>query len=429
MDFIVSVRDVEIRRERSDAMGKMYCKTCGHIMDEGEFYTSNDISKYPPNGKLKECKKCITRHVDNYDPETFKWILQEIDVPYIESEWSKILNRCAKDDPKKLTGTTVLGRYLSAMKLVQHRKERWADTERIAQQEAEMRAAAMESQGYGSEEIAQVQEAGMIPEKPQELIDYEEQQRQQESSPIDNVDPGIDMDLTEEDIQYLTIKWGKTYKPYEWVKLEKYYQEMMSAFDIVTPAHKDYLELICKTSLKMHQCIDLGDIEGFQKLSRVYTGLMKDAKFTAAQNKAESGEYVSAIDEFILLCEREDAIPRFYTDSPKDKVDETLADLRGYTYRLVTEEMNLGDLIENAVRTMQKEEEKEEDDEVVDNLDIELQDLIDPTPISDDDFSDYNDYIDSQQEQDEAMIEEAKTSTRRKKYGTTRPAKSKSKQQ
>jgi hypothetical protein len=38
---------------------------------------------------------------------------------------------------------------------------------------------------------------------------------------------------------------------------------MIAAFDIVTPAHKDYLELICKTSLKMHQCIDLGDIEGF----------------------------------------------------------------------------------------------------------------------------------------------------------------------
>jgi hypothetical protein len=38
---------------------------------------------------------------------------------------------------------------------------------------------------------------------------------------------------------------------------------MMTSFDIVTPSHEDYLKLICKTSLKMHQCIDIGDIEGF----------------------------------------------------------------------------------------------------------------------------------------------------------------------
>jgi hypothetical protein len=51
-----------------------------------------------------------------------------------------------------------------------------------------------------------------------------------------------------------------------------------------------------------------------------------------------------------LLCEREDFIPRFYVSEPKDKVDETLADLRGYTHRLVTEEMNLGNLIEQAIK-------------------------------------------------------------------------------
>jgi hypothetical protein len=27
-------------------------------------------------------------------------------------------------------------------------------------------------------------------------------------------------DLTEEDILYLRLKWGKTYKPEEWIKLE-----------------------------------------------------------------------------------------------------------------------------------------------------------------------------------------------------------------
>jgi len=52
-----------------------YCKTCNRTMAEEQFYTSYNTEKYPPNGKLPECKKCITRHVDNFNPETFLWIL------------------------------------------------------------------------------------------------------------------------------------------------------------------------------------------------------------------------------------------------------------------------------------------------------------------------------------------------------------------
>jgi hypothetical protein len=36
------------------------------------------------------------------------------------------------------------------------------------------------------------------------------------ASPEDDTD----MDLTEEDKRYLRLKWGKTYKPEEWVRLE-----------------------------------------------------------------------------------------------------------------------------------------------------------------------------------------------------------------
>jgi hypothetical protein len=73
------------------------------------------------------------------------------------------------------------------------------------------------------------------------------------SAPVDMIESTyFNDDLTDEDKKYLTIKWGKTYKPYEWVQLEQYYEDMMNAFDIQTPAHIDYLKLICKTSLKAH---------------------------------------------------------------------------------------------------------------------------------------------------------------------------------
>ena len=96
--------------------GQHFCKKCGRTMSDNEFYTSKNIEKYPPDGKMDTCKKCLTMHVDNWDPETYKWILQEIDVPYIKEEWDALLEKYGKD-PKKVTGLTIIGRYLSKMKL------------------------------------------------------------------------------------------------------------------------------------------------------------------------------------------------------------------------------------------------------------------------------------------------------------------------
>jgi len=53
-------------------------------------------------------------HVDNWDPETFLWILQEADVPWIPDEWNGLLAKFAKD-PKKMTGKSIIGRYLAKM--------------------------------------------------------------------------------------------------------------------------------------------------------------------------------------------------------------------------------------------------------------------------------------------------------------------------
>ena len=69
----------------------------------------------------------------------------------------------------------------------------------------------------------------------------------------------LQIDLTDEDKTYLRLKWGKAYKPEEWVRLEQLYEEMMSSYDIQGAGHIDTLKLICKTSLKANQLIDIGD--------------------------------------------------------------------------------------------------------------------------------------------------------------------------
>lgn len=372
-------------------------------MDEDQFYTSRRTEKYPNGGKLPECKKCITRHVDNWNPESYKWILEEIDVPYIEDEWNKLLEKYGKDKTK-ITGMTILGRYLSKMKLNQYNMYHWEDTARLKAEADQKKTDAMIRQGYSGEEIEKALAADLTPPRPEGMKPSEE--TEDTPPPIDAFEPvGFEDDLTEEDKIYLSIKWGKTYKPYEWVQLEKYYQEMMNSFDIQTPSHEDYLKLICKTSLKAHQLIDLGDIEGFQKMSKVYDSLMKSAKFTAVQNKSETGEYINSISELVLLCEKEEGfIPRYYIDSPKDKADETLADLRNYTNRLVTEEMNLGTLIESAVKELQKQAEREEDEDIDDDDDLDIDSI--ESNLKDEDFEEHYDFLEQESEDDVKTIEE-----------------------
>jgi len=55
-------------------------------------------------------------HVDNWNPDTFLWILQECDVPYVPEEWNKLLLSYGRDKAS-VTGTTIMGRYISKMKL------------------------------------------------------------------------------------------------------------------------------------------------------------------------------------------------------------------------------------------------------------------------------------------------------------------------
>ena len=385
-----------------------FCEECRKVMRIDEYYSSNNLVKYP-DGKLNKCKKCLTKRVDNFRPETFLWILQEADVPYIPEQWESLLAKYAQDRTK-VTGMTIIGRYLGKMKMKQWQDLRWKDNEKLQELANFRKQEAMKQQGYDAGDIAieiakdtaKVPTGEVIaPPAFEEPFGYDanmpDEQEDYFANQADDID--ITSDLTDEDRRYLLLKWGKTYRPEEWVKLEQFYQEMTSSYDIQGAGHEDTLKLICKTSLKANQLLDIGDVDGAQKMIKMYDGLMKSGKFTAAQNKAENGEFLDSISEFVLLCEKEGFVPRFYTEQPNDRVDETIRDLQGYTHSLVVEEMNLGNLIENAVKEMALQEAKEEDEDIEDELNIE-----EIEELRDEDFSDFAEFEEEEAEADEALL-------------------------
>jgi hypothetical protein len=358
-----------------------FCDKCHKTLRADEFYGSNNLEKYP-NGKLNQCKKCITMHVDNWNPQTFLWILQECDVPYVREEWYKLLEKYGQDG-SKVTGMTILGRYLSKMKLKQYKEYRWKDTEFLQNLQNHKTEEAMKAQGYSASEIAQVvnEQRIDIPEEgfKQPEIVYtpaapDPEDYFMEQAGIDDID--LVGDLTEEDRKYLLMKWGKSYKPEEWIRLEQFYQEMLQSYDVQGAGNEDTLKLVCKTSLKANQLLDIGDIDGAQKMIKMYDGLMKSGKFTAAQNKANEGEVLNSISELVLICEKEGFIPRFATDIPQDKVDKTLKDMNNYLYKLVTQDLGFGQQIEDSLKKIQLQKEMNDSEISLDDEDID-EELID----------------------------------------------------
>ena len=146
-------------------------------------------------------------------------------------------------------------------------------------------------------------------------------------------------------------------------------------------------------------------------MTKMYDGLMKSGKFTAAQNKGMNGDYVDSVSELVAICESEGFIPRYYTDGPQDKVDSTLIDLQNYTRTLVTEEMNLGNLIEAALKQIEydKEKERQEGAEAADDDDLFEDNLFSDEAINfitDESFTEFSELEDLWEEEDARLFQE-----------------------
>lgn len=387
-------------------MANCTCTKCGKSMDEGQFYT------YKDGQKTEMCKKCLTMHIDNFEPDTFLWLLEKMDVPYIPEEWNVLRDRAYAKDPHKMNGMSVFGKYLSKMKLKQWKAYGWADGERLREQNAARAEQVREEQAAYEAEIKQQYDEGKISEAQYKTLMSTETQHAEEPmyGPAPNMDNNpynennfmsedelIDpaSELTTEDKMYLAMKWGRLYKPNEWVELERKYTEMMNSFDIQDSDTTGTLILICKTYLKMNQAIDCGDVSGYNTLSRVYDTLRKSAKFTAAQNKEAKNDYVDSVGELVAICEREGFIPRYATDIPQDKVDITLKDMNNYVRKLVTQDLGFGQQIEDSIKKLQIQKEMREQEDDFDFDEDEVDGLKD---------KDYEEYFEEIQEQKQKDI-------------------------
>ena len=409
---------------------KYTCTRCKKTMSETKFYTYKDGSK------VELCKDCISAHVNNFEPDTFLWILEKMDIPYIPQEWNSLRDKAYQQDPKKIGGPAVLGRYIAKSKLKQWIDKEtgkpfgWADAEKaqlqvVGNAQVVPSEIDIEEQAVMDKKLKEDFDAGKISEAEYKTLSSTESQKElnvaNDFPGAVDVSGGFNLDsfdsqymsedalpdpaaeLTNEDKIYLAMKWGRLYKPNEWVALEQKYEEMMNSFDIQDADSRNTLILMCKTDLKMNQAIDCGDVDGYQKLARVNDGLRKSAKFTAAQNKDKDNENIDCVGVLVAACEREGGfIPNEIIDVQQDLIDISINDTRKYLYNLVTKDLGFGQQIENYLKKIQLEKE---------SLDKDINE--EEEEIEDEEIAKYYERIEEEKELD-SQIDEHSTAYNRK---------------
>lgn len=434
------------------------CQKCGKVMKGLNFY------KYRDGTPMELCKKCLTMHVDSFDESTFLWLLEKADVPYIKPEWDILRDRAFAKNPNKVNGMSVFGRYLSKMRLTQWRDYHWSDTEELSKnylREVEANKEQFKEIKQKTEEILDKYKSGEVGElefktyvnsdiqnelyeenllNQSESIDIEMERLRQVAeasrmkganlmeASIQNNKPhlgnspnvvGYDnaynednfipeelvdfaADLNEEDKVYLAMKWGRYYQPNEWVELEKKYNEMVESFDISDSDTEGTLIVICKTFLKMNQAIDAGDMDAFQKLSRVYDQLRKSSKFTAAQNKEANVDFVDSVGELVAYCEKNGgAIPKHEIDVNYDIVDKIIDDLKRYNKSLIYEDKALAHQIEEYIKKRELTEFRKKEG-------LDEDEFEDENQITDEEFLEHFQQVEEYKEEDELTIEKEK---------------------
>lgn len=394
---------------------KIICKKCGRERAATKFF------KKKTKERIDICVDCLTMYIDNYDYTTFSWILEMFDIPYIKNVWIKMANDIYLKNPAKFSNRSVIGKYIRTMNMKQYADYCFADSDKLnmAQEMAKERREATVDKDYVLQlqkeleegKISKAQYDTLSPETPSSIDKEEEEFIALKEEAIKPIQQGADegeirKQLTDEEYQYLLMKWGYLYQPSQLVQMEKLYNKYANEYELNVD-REDTLKKICKTSLKMDEALDVGDTQSYQKLASVYDQLRKAGKFTEVQNKEEQERYLDSVGELVALCEHEGGPIKEFVDPdeyPQDKVDFTIKDLKSYNYNLATNELNLSDLIQTYIDKLDKAEQSGNDIDLNKGLITSKEEEAEEDTLSDQEAIDFQDYLDNEIERDAQML-------------------------
>jgi len=206
-------------------------------------------------------------------------LLKEIDVPYIPGEWRALLMK------KDARSSSILGKYVSKMRLNQFKKRRWADSEWLVAQESESLLAAMRQETDTETEAEQ---------KVDEMLSFGDIKKPEMGAMTQAVPAATLYGLTpetskyglsQEEIDKLKLDWGEDYTEDEFLKFEQLLNDMKEAYIIQDPIAISNAKMICKMTIKMNKFLDIDDVESASKIARQLDLFIKSANLAPVQQK------------------------------------------------------------------------------------------------------------------------------------------------
>lgn len=278
------------------------CARCAAMVSLDDFAQTH--SPFYEDGHIPYCNSCV----DDYLRETgYAWeaidkLCQWVDIPFIVREWTRLRDLNKSDD--------IWGVYSKVFADECYESLGWAD--------------------YNKQYI-KLREAGMI----------------EDEIPL----------VYEKKMADLRKKWGANYSDEELTYLEDLYKGLLLTQNVNGALQIDQAQKICKLSLEIDSRIRAGDKEVDKFLSS-YDKLVKTAEFTPKNTK-------NAIDfdsfaEVGHWLEKRGRQNKFYDNTTRDIIDETLKNIENYNQRLYINEGGIGDEITQRLTALKSANDLEE---------------------------------------------------------------------
>lgn len=268
------------------------CTTCKKAKPKSSFYKiSTDFSE---DGRMAICSDCTSQkyNVDNH--QHVLSLLRQLDRPFLRRVWD--------EQREKWKDKFTFGRYLAQI------------------------SSSKKYRNYDYSGSDHIQDNG------EEIYNLEDVEK------IVTAD-GKEIVLTDQ----LIFDWGNGFSTLEYLKMEKFFQDALMNYNVVTPIDKDQLRTLIKTSMRRDRALAHNDVNEFDKLSKQYDTIMKSQSLRPMdrQGKDQEAGLKSFAQVFRAVEQEGYTAPQseVITKDEEDIYDRMIVSILNYYNRIVGEEL------------------------------------------------------------------------------------------
>lgn len=272
-----------VKKKKKETEKKFCNGKCQKDRPVAKFYKVK--SPMFPDGMINICSKCVRETVDIESIESVISFLRQIDKPYIQKYWDSAVD----------SGKYPLGEYIRKINsLPQVSTEDFNNSDGI--------------DGVGKVDLSSASPDSVLNEKG-EIITYNDD---------------------------LVNKWGKGYSKEEYLKMEKFYQDMRITHDITSPVHIQKLMNLAYDNVLLKRLREKEDVTGYTKLAQSIDKTEQSAGFRPIDRKGIDD--ATGIRSFAQIWEEVEK--HGYRQEPVESVERDVYDgiiisLANYYHRLV----------------------------------------------------------------------------------------------